>query len=265
MKRTATVIRHRWPVWHAALRVLGMAISALPRAYRYRAAVFLARLFLPVVRTTRMFRERRTNVIETPGEIVLYSILNALGRAGIEFDPQLHVAGFELLERSVESGKGVLLIGARTMLGHAFVRYLADHAYRLSLVSPDPYALFGRTTLVPTISPGLKYFLEVRERLRKGEIVIATPDRGPAPRPRTLTVKTREGTVHFAPPLIEVAMNAKAELLFMRTWLKGDVINVELSPGSLPGDADANAIALRYADFVQRHIVERDTRAKRRG
>jgi lauroyl/myristoyl acyltransferase len=253
----ASAIRHRWPVWHAALRALGMTMRALPRSYRFPAAVFLARLLMPVVRTTKMFRERRTTVVETPMEIVLYSILNALGRAGTEFEPRVHVRGFELIETSMGSGNGVLLIGARTMLGHAFVRYLADHGYPVWLVSPDPYRLFGKRTPVPTISPGLKYFLEVREHLRKGEIVIATPDRGRARQARTLSVKTREGTVHFATPLIEVAINAKADVIFMRTWLKNDVIAIELSPSSLSGEPEANAIALQYADLVRRHVAAR--------
>ena len=234
-------------------------MRALPRSYRFRAAVFLARILMPVVRATKMFRERRTTVVETPMEIVLYSILNALGRAGTEFEPRVHVRGFELIETSIGSGKGVLLISARTMLGHAFVRYLVDHGYSVSLVSPDPYRLFGRRTPVPTISPGLKYFMEVREHLRKGEIVIATPDRGRARRARTLSVKTREGTVHFATPLIEVAINAKADVIFMRTWLKNDVIAIELSPSSLSGEPEANAIALQYADLVRRHVAERDS------
>jgi hypothetical protein len=253
----ATAIRHRWPVWHAALRALGIAMRALPRSYRFRTAAFLARLLVPVVRSTEMFRVRRTSVVETPVEILLYSILDALGQARTEFDPQVHVDGFASIESSIASGKGVLLISARTMLGHAFVRYLVDHGYPVSLVSPDRCRVFGSRTFLPTIAPGLRYFLEVREQLRKAEIVMATPDRGRARRARTMSVKTREGTVHFATPLIEVALNANADIIFMRTWLKDDVINVELSPSSLSADAEAQDIAFQYAELVRRHVASR--------
>jgi hypothetical protein len=253
----ATAIRHRWLVWHAALRALCTAMGAIPRSSRFPAAVLLARLLVPVVRMTEMFRVRRTAVVETPVEIVLYAILNALTRAGTEFDPQVQISGSELIESSVRSGKGVLLIGTRTMLGHAFLRCLSDRGYSISLVSPVPCLLFGSKAFVPTISPGLKYFFEVREHLRRAEIVVATPDRGRARRARTMSVKTREGTVHFATPLIEVAINAKADVIFMRTWLKDDVINVELSPSSWSDDPGAHDIAFRYAELVRRHVAAR--------
>jgi hypothetical protein len=255
----ATAIRHRWPVWHAALRALGTMMRAVPRTYRFPVAVFLAQLLLPVVRKTSMFRERRKSVVETPLEIVLYSILRALEQAGTEFDPGMQVRGFELIEASMKSGKGVLLISARTMLGHAFLRYLADHGYSAWLVAPHPYPLFGRRTTVRTISPSLKYFLEVREHLKKREIVMATPDRGRARRARTLSIKTSEGTLHFAPPLIEVALNAKADVIFVRTCLKDGVIDVELSASSSSDEPEANAIALRYASLVRHHVGERES------
>jgi hypothetical protein len=99
--------------------------------------------------------------------------------------------------------------------------------------------------------------MEVRERLRKAGIVIATPDRGRARSARTISVKTGEGTVHFATPLIEVAINAKADVIFMRTWLEHDVINVELSPLSLSDDPEPHDIAFQYAEFVRRHVAAR--------
>src|SRR5689334_5566980 len=139
----ATAIRHRWPVWHTALRVLGTVMRAFPRSYRFPVAAFLARLLFPVVRVTSMFRERRKSVVETPLEIVLYAILRGLEQAGTEFDPRMQVNGFELIDASMKSGKGVLLISARTMLGHAFLRYLADNGYSAWLVAPHRYPLFG--------------------------------------------------------------------------------------------------------------------------
>jgi lauroyl/myristoyl acyltransferase len=206
-----------------------------------------------------MFRTRRKSVVETPTEIVLYSIINELSHAGTEFEPQLRVRGLELIEVAIRSGKGVLLISTRNMLGQVFVRYLADHCYPVLLVSPDPNVLFGGRAPVPTIAPGLKYFLAIRERLRKGEIVIATPDRGRANARRTIPVETPEGTVHFATPLIEVALNAKAEIIFMRTWIKDKAVAVELAPSSFSEEPDTNAIALQYADFIRYHVASRSS------
>src|SRR4051812_40053525 len=175
--------------------MLGVAMRALPRSYRFPVAVFLARRLVPLVRRTKMFGERRKTKVETPVEIVLYALLDALGRAGTEFEPRLKITGFELIGRSIGSGKGVLLIGARTMLGHALIRHMHDCGHSVRLISPDPCPLLGSKTSVPTISPGLKYFLQVRDHLKKGEIVVATPDRGRARRARTLSVETREGTL----------------------------------------------------------------------
>jgi hypothetical protein len=59
--------------------------------------------------------------------------------------------------------------------------------------------------------------------------------------------------------LIEVALNAKAVVVFMRTWLKGAVVSVELSPSSLSGEPDANAIALQYADIIRHHVATRSS------
>lgn len=257
-KVAANVVAHRWPVWHAALRTLSVAMRALPQSYRFPAAVFLARLLVPIVRRTEMFGVRRRTVVETPVEIVLYALLDALGQAGVEFEPRVKTSGFELIESSIASGKGVLLISFRMLLGHALIRHLHDHGHSVRLVSPDPCRLFGRTTAVPTITPGLKYFLEVRERLRKGEIVMVTLDRGRPRGARTLSAETRDGTVHFATPLIEVAINARADAILVRTRLEKDTISLDLSRPSQSGEPEVNAIALAYADLLRRHVAARD-------
>jgi radical SAM superfamily enzyme YgiQ (UPF0313 family) len=65
--------------------------------------------------------------------------------------------------------------------------------------------------------------------------------------------------------LIEVAINAKADVIFTRTWLKDGTINVELSPSCLSDHREAHDIAIQYAELLSRHVAARARSAKGEG
>jgi lauroyl/myristoyl acyltransferase len=238
-------------------RILRSALRAIPLRYRFRSALWAARMLVPVIRRTALYRERRKSIVDGSVEIALYIILAGLTRDGTEFEPRLRITGFELFEAALRSGKGVLVISAHGMLGLAFWRYLVERGHQASIVSPAPHYFLGRRVPIPIISPGRTYLFEIRERFRKGEVIGAMIDRARAKRARTFTVETRDGTVHLANALVQVAANATAEVIFLRSWVESGAIAIELAAPSPTPERDADSITRDFAQFIQRHVSTR--------
>lgn len=253
--------KHKWPLWHAALRCLGIALSLFPRRQRFAVAVRLAPHLVGVLGLSASFRHRQTSIVETPQEIALYYILSELARAGVEFEPRMKVQGAELVGAARAAGNGLLLLGIRTMLGEAFSQHLCNQGLPVSHVYAFPGRPFGGGRAPASIKPGRGYFLAVREALRRNEIVAATPDRGGAER-RSLAVATTEGTLHVAPALLEIGCHANTTIVFMRAWLDGDAIHVEMMPArSASEPRGADELLDRYVGFIRRHLAARESGA----
>jgi hypothetical protein len=246
--------------WHS--RALRFAIRVIPRSWRFRTALLCARMVPPLIRRTMPYRQRRKSIVDGPVEIALYIILAGLTRDGIAFDPRLRVVDFELFEAAVRRRKGVLLISGHGALGFAFLGYLAERGYQASVVSyyPDSHHLLAPKVPVPTVSPGRSYLFEVRERFRRGEVVGAMIDRAEAIEGRTVPVETHEGTLHVADALIQVAENAGAEVIFLRSWVESSAIAIELASPSQSPERNAKSIARDFAQFIQHHVSSGETR-----
>jgi lauroyl/myristoyl acyltransferase len=243
--------------WYS--RMLGLALRCVPRAYRFQGAVWSARLAGPAIRATALYREQRKKLIDGPLEIALDLILSVLTRDGIDFELRLRVSNFNLFEAAVRSKTGVLLISPHAVLGVSFLKYLHERGYQVCVVSPlpDPHRFLVPNVPIELVSPGRTYLFEVRERLRKGEIVGAMIDRATAIERRTFPVETVNGTLHLAGALLEVAQNAGAQVVFFRSWVEGNAIAIELSSPSPASERTADSIARDFARFIQRHVSSR--------
>jgi hypothetical protein len=245
--------RHRWPGWYIGRRALGASMRAVPRACRFRVAIAFARMLAPLVRRTAMVRARQAAiVVDGPGEIVLYAILDAMTRSGIEFDVRVRIRGLDVLAAAVGHRAGVLIVTPHTMLATAVHRQLTDLGYHIRGVLPGPRYLLGTKIPLPMIELGRTCLLEIRERLRCGEIVAVMIDRK-QPSARTMRVETEAGVVHLAGAMIEVAAYVSAPVVFLRAWIEGSSVTAELKSPACASASDADCIVGEFAAFVRQH------------
>ena len=237
---------------HAAERCFAAAMRLVPRRRRFAAALVVARAALPLLRMTDAYRVQERMGFDSPHEIALHFVLNALTRKGTRFDPIIDVKGFENLERAYAAGRGVLVIGPHAALTLLMVRLFHDRGMDPVVISPDPLMRVGGTDVTArTVQPSPTFLVKTRSRLRRGELVCAMPDRAEHHGARTVEFATANGRVIVAPALTQVAARCGAEVVFTEVHVEGRGLVGTIAAPSAASAGAADAIIKDFMEFVR--------------
>jgi hypothetical protein len=213
------------------------------------AAVLAARAAVPLLRRTQAYRVQEKIGLDSPHEIALHFVLNAMTKHGARFDPALDVKGYEAFERAYAKGKGVLVVGPHAALTLLMIRHFHDRGLDPVVVSPDPRMRVGGTVVTArTVQPSPTFLVRTRGRLRRGELVCAMPDRAEHHGRRTVEVATSVGRVIVAPALLQVAARCGAEVIFTEVHAEGRRL---IGTIAAPSAASADAIFKDFTEFVR--------------
>lgn len=205
-----------------AERCFAFAMRMVPRQYRFQTALWLARATAPLFSSSAAYREQRIKNFHRPDEIVLYLLLNALTKNGTRFDLEIATKGYEHFERAYERGKGVLVIGHHAALTLLMVRLFYDKGLNPIVVTPDgSLRVAGTLVRAGTIQPSHMFLVQLRTKLRQGQLICAMPDRGEHHVGRTIEFETPAGGVILAPAIIDVAARCGAEVVFTEVRVTG--------------------------------------------
>jgi lauroyl/myristoyl acyltransferase len=186
---------------------------------------------------------------DSPSEIALHFVLNALTRKGTQFDPTITVKGYEEFERAYAAGKGVLVIGPHAALTLLMIRFFFDRGLDPVVISPDPRMRVGGTTdTARTVQPSPTFLVKTMNRLRRGELVCAMPDRAEHHADRTVEFATANGRVIVAPALMQVAAHCGAKVIFTEVHVEGRGLVGTIA--STSADA-ADTIIKDFMEFVR--------------
>ncbi len=226
-----------------------MVMRLVPRCCRFGAAVLVAHTAVPLLRMTDAYREQELIRFDSPHEIALHFILNALTRNGTRFDPVVTVKGYEKFERAYAAGKGVLVVGPHAALTLLMIRHFYDCGLDPIVISPDPRMRVGGTTVTArTVQPSPTFLVKTRSRLRRGELVCAMPDRAEHHGDRTVEFATVKGRVIVAPALMQVAARCGAEVIFTEVHLEGRGL---VGTFAAPSSASTDTIIKDFIEFVR--------------
>lgn len=240
---------------HTAERCFATAMRLMPRRYRFGAAVLVARAAVPLLRRTDAFREQEMKRFDGPHEIALHFVLNALTRNGTRFDPVVAVKGYEEVERAYAAGKGVLVLGPHAALTLLMIRLFYDGGLDPVVISPDPSMRVGGTAVpARTVQPSPTFLVKTRNRLRRGELVCAMPDRAEHHGVRTVEFTTADGCVIVAPALMQVAARCGARVVFTEVHAEGRGLVGTVAAASA-GTADV--ITKEFMEFVRARAAAR--------
>jgi lauroyl/myristoyl acyltransferase len=246
---------------HAAERCFATAMRLVPRRYRFDAAVLVARAAVPLFRRTQAYRVQEKIGFDSPHEIALHFVLNALTRKGTRFDPFIDVKNFEEFERAYAAGRGVLVIGPHAALTLLMIRLFHDRGFDPVVVSPDALMRVGGTrVVVRTVQPSPTFLVKTRSRLRRGELVCAMPDRAEHHGARTVEFATAIGRVIVAPALTQVAARSGAEVVFTEVHVEGRGLAGTIARPSAASAGAADAILKDFMEFVRAHAEARKAR-----
>ncbi|MCA1567615.1 MAG: hypothetical protein LC803_18590 [Acidobacteria bacterium] len=230
----------------------------MPRRYRFGAARIVARAAVPLFRMTDAYRVQEMIGFDSPPEIALHFVLNALTRNGTRFDPVVKVKGYEEFERAYRAGKGVLVIGPHAALTLLMIRFFYDRGLDPVVISPDPRMRVGGTDVTArTVQPSPTFLVKTRSRLRCGELVCAMPDRAEHHGARTVEFNTAKGRVIVAPALMQVAARCGAEVVFTEVHGEGRALVGTLAVSSAGASGAGEAITKEFMEFVRLSVEAR--------
>lgn len=228
-----------------------------PVQYRFDAALLLARATLPLLRKTEAYREQQIKKFHRPHEIALHLVLNALTKNGTAFNPRITVNGFDHFALAQARANGVLVIGHHAALTLFMVRHFYDKGFDPVVITPDSGLRVGGTLVtVRTMQPSAMFLVQLRSRLRRGELVCGMPDRGEHHERRTVEYAMPSGRVILAPAMIQVAARCGAEVLFTEVHVEGRQLVATIARPSGSGTATAESLTEEFISFVRDHSLE---------
>jgi lauroyl/myristoyl acyltransferase len=229
-------------------------MRAVPRRFRFSAAVMAARVLSPLIRRTDTYREQRQLRMDGILEIALQRALDSMTRHGTPFDPIHPYIGTEKLQAAMRSGQGILLAAPHAMLSYLVLRHIHDLGGAATSIAGDPrFRVLGTNIPATAIRPSPTYLLDVRNRLRRGEIVGAMLDRDAGTPRHTVEFETAAGPVIISDALIRLAVRCNAQVVFTTArFERGRVIGYLDVPE--PTSASAEEITQDFIRFVQTHV-----------
>jgi lauroyl/myristoyl acyltransferase len=236
--------------------VVSLGMRLLPLRSRFRVAMMLAALSTPLLRRTRIVRERLIMRVETPREIVTYHVLDVLTRRGIAFDPLFRTIDAQLIDDGLALGRGVLLVGPHTMLLTLFHRRLNDRGIDFAVVSPDARLTAGTAVKTPVIEPSFTFLLDIREALRGNRVVCALIDRDVAIHKATFEVMTARGPVAVSNALLRLAVPIEAAIVFTAARIIDGEIVITHSAPSASGARSPEAVTEAFVAFLTKHVAD---------
>jgi hypothetical protein len=213
-------------LWQRLADLFAGAMRLLPRRLRYSFALRLARAITRVAAPLLMKRPDRYGW-STPVEETIRSILRTMARRGIAFDPRIREeVDAHLMEASPE--RGAIFVGAHFPLNGLVSRYLYDrglHAVAVEGIAGSHSYIWGTSVRIDAVSPAQTILLTLRERLRKGHLVLIVLDRAKEEE-RTQLVDTAAGPIPVATPIFAFAKRLEIPLYWMcgRAYAAGDAV-----------------------------------------
>ena len=236
----------------AAERGFALAMQIVPRRHRFKTALLLARATVPLLVHTAAYQEQSIKNFHRPDEIVLFLLLNALTKNGTRFDLEILAEGYQHFERAYAKGRGVLVTGHHAALTLLMVRFFHDKDLHPIVVTPDDnLRVPGTAVRAATIQPSHMFLVNLRTKLRAGEIVCAMPDRAEHHGRRTIEFATAASPVIVAPAIIEVAARCGAAVLFTEVRVEGGQLVTIIAEPAASSSGDATAIMTDFISFVR--------------
>lgn len=221
---------------------------------RFTALVHTARVLAPVFRRANLGRWHRAHLTSSAADTALFAACELLDRRRTLYDPRFHVIGATTLAAALEKRRGLVLLTVHGVLSNLLIRYYAaDRRLAPTMVAVSDQTSFvaGAGRRPEVLAPSANFLVQLRTRLRRGEVVFAMVDRSPDD-PRTLRFDTPHGPITITDSMLRLAVRLGAPVLFTTCHAHGKkvVLRIEdvTAPSGKLGDLTAALVAAIAAD-----------------
>ena len=230
-----------------AARVAAGCLSALPRRARFTVLVQAARLLRPAFDRANLGRWHRTHRTSSAADTALFAVCELLDRRRTLYDPRFLVIGEDALATALKRRRGLVLLTVHGLLSNLLIRfYVADRRLAPTMVAVSNQTSFvGGTGGRPDVLvPSPNFLVQLRTRLRNGEVVFAMVDRSPD-HPRALHFNTPHGPITITDSMLRLAVRLDAPVLFTTCHLHRGRVVLRIEDVAAPsGELDDLTAAL---------------------
>src|SRR5215216_4902578 len=112
--------------WHVASRGFALAMTAVPRKYRFGVATRFSSAAKLVMERTNWYRRHEERGLDRAEDITLHYLLNIMSNSGARYDLKLKIEGVDVLHNALNRGKGVLTVSPHSLLTFVICRFLYE-------------------------------------------------------------------------------------------------------------------------------------------
>lgn len=198
--------------WSAPARLAtlftGRAFALLPRRFRFRTVLALARLLAPLA-VALLARSRYSGMTQGPVDATVRLLCRAMIVAGTRFDPRVRYDGPDDL-------RGALLVSGHFPLNALVTRHLFDRGTPPAVVKRftriDPF-YWGTTVRDEVLELSPSVLVRVRSALAQGRPVFIDVDTREDV-PRAVTATTAYGTLNVSTAIFDFARRCNVPIYF---------------------------------------------------
>lgn len=199
--------------WSAPARLatlaVGRALALLPRRYRFRTVLALARFFAPLA-VALLKRTRYSGMTQGPVDATLRLLCRAMIIAGTRFDPNVRYDG------PGDDLRGALLVSGHFPLNALVTRHLLDRGTPPAVVKRftaiDPF-YWGSDVRDEALELSPTVLVRVRSTLARGRPVFIDVDTHEDV-PRGVTATTAYGTLNVSTAVFDFARRCNVPIYF---------------------------------------------------
>ncbi|HEY8562695.1 MAG TPA: hypothetical protein VIL74_20125 [Pyrinomonadaceae bacterium] len=197
-----------------------------------------------------------SNALDSKVDYLWSALFMSLTHGGVEFEPKIV---FRDADRNLR--KGALVVSGHFFLNFFVLRWLHDNGYQQSIVSRERFdreKIVGTKNEIDIIKPTPKCLLEVRRRLKAGEVVLICIDNfAPYEGCRKFEVEDRQ--IYFSDVIFKFAERFDVPLIFVGTQIN-EQNEVEIF-SARPASTKSADSAAEFGEFIKKLLAQSGKKA----
>jgi len=216
-----------------------------PPAYRFGAGKLTAKMLAKLPRRVSGVSPPDF-ALDTFDDYLCSAFFTSLTLRGIEFEPK-----FVLRAPRIEIPKGAILVSGHFFLNFFVFRWLHDQGFRQSFVLRDEaerHPILGTTKTIEVIKPAAGCLMEIRKRIKSGEVVSICVDHS-EPFDNWQKLDIPERPIYISETIFKFAKRLEIPLVFVGTKVNAqDEIEIHTV---IPVSTGADELTAEFTQFLK--------------
>ena len=224
-------------------------LRVLPRSRRFALGKFAAKLLSPLAQKFSLVTPPPF-ALDSKHDYLSSALFMSLTHHGVEFEPKI-----VFRDSKRDLSEGAIMVSGHFFLNFFVLRWLSDNGYRQSAVIRESYErqkVIGTKSEIDVIKPTAECLLEIRQRVKAGEIVSICVDHcEPFEGWQKLDIENRQ--IYISDVIFKFAERLEIPLIFFGTKLNSEN-EIEIFTRR-PVSTNSAEAAAEFGEFLKHLLV----------